>query len=90
MSAEPIEPQLPLIELDDRGRTNLGRFGGRPHDRYLVTVQPGGKIVLEPAVTMTAQEAAMWRHQPDLMRQIAEHVSGENPKPMVAVDLDEL
>jgi hypothetical protein len=67
MSAEPAEPDS-LVELDDRGRTNLRRFGGEPRSRYLVSVRPDGAIVFRPAVAMTAHEAAMWREQPDLMR----------------------
>jgi hypothetical protein len=80
----------PLIELDDRGRTNLRRFGAHPHDRYLVTVHSDGTLVLRPAVAMTVHEAAMWREQPELMRQIADHVSGRAPAEMVRVDPDEL
>jgi hypothetical protein len=89
MSAEPIEPE-PVVELDDRGRTNLRRFGAEPHARYLVTVRVDGTIVFHPAVAMAVHEAAMWREQPDLMREIAGHVSGEDPLTMVPVDLDEL
>jgi hypothetical protein len=80
----------PLIELDDRGRTNLRRFGAHPHDRYLVTVHSDGTLVLRPAVAMTVHEAAMWREQPELMRQIADHVSGRLPVEMVRVEPDEL
>jgi len=87
MSAEPIEP---LIELDDRGRTNLRRFGAAPHARYLVTVRVDGTIVFHPAVAMAVHEAAMWREEPGLMREIAGHVSGQEPLKMIPVDLDDL
>jgi hypothetical protein len=87
MSAEPLEP---LVELDDRGRTNLRRFGGEPHARYRVTVRVDGTIIFHPAVTMTAHEAAMWREKPDLMREIAGHVSGQDPMEMIPVSLDDL
>jgi hypothetical protein len=90
MSAEPIEPMEPVIELDDRGRTNLRKFGGRPHGRYLVTVQPDGTLILRPAVVMSAQEAAMWQERPQLMNEIAGHVAGTAPMKLVSVSLDEL
>ena len=80
----------PLIELDDRGRTNLRRFGAQPHARYLVNVHADGTIVFHPAVAMTAHEAGMWREQPELMREIAGHVSGAEPVKMIPVDLDDL
>ena len=87
MSAEPVEP---LIELDDRGRTNLRRFGGEPHARYLVSVRPDGTIILQPAVVLTAHEAAMWREKPELMREIAHHVSGRELLEMIPVSPDDL
>ncbi|HEX4658092.1 MAG TPA: hypothetical protein VH307_11960 [Streptosporangiaceae bacterium] len=87
MNAEPLEP---LIELDDRGRTNLRRFGAEPHARYLVTVRGDGTITLHPAVAMTVHEAAMWREKPELMRQIAGHVSGREPLEMIPVSPDDL
>lgn len=80
----------PLIELDDRGRTNLRRFGAHPHDRYLVTVHSDGTLVFRPAVAMTVHEAVMWRERPELMREIADHVSGRAPAQMIWVDPDEL
>jgi hypothetical protein len=36
------------------------------------------------------QEAAMWGERPDLMREIAGHVSGREPLTMVLVDPDDL
>ena len=36
---------------------------------------------------MEVHEAAMWREQPDLMREIADHVSGHRPMDLVPVDL---
>lgn len=90
MSAEPIEPLEPVIELDDRGRTNLRKFGGRPHSRYLVAVQPDGTLILRPAVVMSAQEAAMWTQQPQLMREISDHIAGRQPMNLNTVTLDEL
>lgn len=45
-----------VIELDDRRRVSLGRFGR--HDRYLVREQEDGTLILEPAVVLTEAEAA--------------------------------
>jgi hypothetical protein len=39
---------------------------------------------------MEVHEAAMWREQPDLMREIADHVSGHRPIDLVPVDPDDL
>lgn len=86
MAAGRIEDTV--VELDDRGRISLRRFGGRPRSRYLVSVRPDGAIVLQPAVAMTAHEAGMWRGHPELMREIAEHVSGLARSELVAIDID--
>lgn len=89
MATERIEDSS-VIELDDRGRTNLRRFGGRPRGRYLVSVRPDGAIVLQPAVAMTVHEAAMWREHPELMREISDHVSGVKRTELVTIDIDAL
>ena len=46
------KPELTLIEIDQRGRTSLGRMHVTP-GRYLGEVQPDGTIVLHPAEVMT-------------------------------------
>ncbi len=45
-----------VIELDDRRRASLGKFGR--HDRYLIREQEDGTLILEPAVVLTEAEAA--------------------------------
>jgi len=45
-----------VIELDDRRRASLGKFGR--HDRYLVREQEDGTLILEPAIVLTEAEAA--------------------------------
>jgi hypothetical protein len=52
-----------LIELDERGRAPLRKYG-RPNGRYLVEVDEDGVIHLYPAAVMTELEVAMWRHRP--------------------------
>jgi hypothetical protein len=57
-------PDGTLIMLDDRGRAPLGKVAD--HDEYLVHRYADGRIVLEPAVTLTRAElnlrddAAFW------------------------------
>lgn len=58
-----------LVELDSRRRITLGRLGNPEHERYLVTEEPDGTLILTPAVVMSAHEAALLRH-PDLVEQI--------------------
>lgn len=47
--AEPI-----LLEKDSRGRLALGKLADA--DRYLARREANGRIILEPAVVMTATE----------------------------------
>jgi hypothetical protein len=46
-----------VLELDERRRASLGRIGRPEHRRYLVTEEPDGTIILQPAVVMTELEA---------------------------------
>ncbi|MHB8296898.1 MAG: hypothetical protein ACYDH5_20275 [Acidimicrobiales bacterium] len=41
-----------VVETDARGRASLGR----PSQRYLLHEEPGGVLVLEPAVVVTELE----------------------------------
>jgi hypothetical protein len=63
-----------LIELDERGRAALKAHGGKPGARYIADFLPDGSIHLTPAVVMTAAEAAMWMHNPEVAAYLA---SGE-------------
>lgn len=58
-----------VIELDDRRRASLGKFGR--HDRYLIREQEDGTLILEPAVVLTEAEAAYLRN-PTLVALIEE------------------
>ena len=40
------------------------------------------------ATAQATAEAAMWRQEPGLMREIAGHVSGQEPLEMIPVDLE--
>lgn len=46
-----------LVEKDSRGRVSLGQV--LTEQRYLVTVDSGGRVILEPAVVMTRTEARL-------------------------------
>jgi hypothetical protein len=64
---------LTLIEVDERGRTSLGRL--RPAaGRYLGEVQSDGTVVLHPATIMTSAQARLLA-RPDVMDAIAELAS---------------
>jgi hypothetical protein len=76
-----------LIELDDRGRAPLRKYG-RPRGRYLVEVDENGVIHLYPATVMTELEAAMWRHRPEDAVRIAASLA--NPEQLVELGADEL
>lgn len=56
---------LTLIEVDERGRTSLGRLRPQP-GRYLGEVQSDGTVVLHPASLMTAAQAHLLQ-RPDVM-----------------------
>ncbi|PPF09988.1 hypothetical protein C5C86_13565 [Rathayibacter sp. AY1E4] len=43
-----------LIQVDGRKRVSLGKLA--QHGQYLVTEEPGGRLVLEPAVVLTVAE----------------------------------
>ena len=60
-----------LIELDERGRAALRAHGAKPGARYIVDLLPDGSIHLTPAVVMTATEAAMWTHNPQVAAYLA-------------------
>ena len=45
-----MEGKPKVLEVDSRGRVTLGKLA--EHDLYLVTVEPGGTIVLHPAVVI--------------------------------------
>jgi hypothetical protein len=76
-----------LIELDDRGRAPLRKFG-RPRGRYLVEADENGVIHLYPAAVMTELEAAMWRHRPEDAARI--DTSLADPSRLVDFGVDEL
>lgn len=48
-----------IVEPDARKRVSLARLDVAIADTYLATVDPAGRIILEPAVVMTALEAAL-------------------------------
>jgi hypothetical protein len=65
-----VDEDLTLIEVDQRGRTSLGRMHVAP-GRYLGEVQPDGTVVLYPAEVMTRGQARLFA-RPDVMAAIDE------------------
>lgn len=64
-------PPETLIELDERGRAALKAYGAKPGARYIATFLSDGSIHLTPAVVVTASEAAMWQHKPEVAAYLA-------------------
>jgi hypothetical protein len=56
-----------LVEVDSRRRVTLGRHA--KHDRYLVTEEADGTLVLTPAVVMTELEARFLQN-PELVERV--------------------
>ena len=61
-------PEIVTIEVDERGRTTLGRV--RP-GRYSVTVQPDGSVLLQPGRFITDQQMLLMARS-DILEVIAE------------------
>jgi hypothetical protein len=59
-----------LIELDGRKRAPLR--GLARHERYLVSADDDGTLVLTPAVVMTELEAALLGKNPELLGRLKE------------------
>lgn len=53
-------PTTTLVEVDTRRRVTLGRAA--THDRYIVREEAHGVLVLEPAVVISAAQAALNAH----------------------------
>ncbi|HWB67301.1 MAG TPA: hypothetical protein VG708_10800 [Mycobacteriales bacterium] len=68
-----MDSELTLIEVDERGRTSLGRLRPAP-GRYLGEVQSDGTVVLHPATVTTAGQAKLLA-RPDVMAAIDELAS---------------
>lgn len=56
-----------LLEVDSLRRVTLGQHA--KHDRYLITEEPDGTLVLVPAVVMSELEARFLRN-PELVEQV--------------------
>lgn len=72
-----------LVQKDARGRVSLGAL--MTDDRYLVTRDAQGRIILEPAVVMTATEQALLT-DPGFIRKMTEEAAA----PAARMELDEI
>lgn len=79
----PAATEPVLFQKDSRGRLPLGQLATA--DRYLGTLDSEGRIVLEPAVVMTATEQRLLSDG-DFVNRMTKLASA----PASAVDLDDL
>jgi len=56
-----------LVEVDSRRRVTLGQHA--KHQRYLITTEPDGTVILTPAVVISELEARLLR-RPDLVEKV--------------------
>lgn len=70
--------EMPLIEVDERGRASLGKLGATP-GRYLGEVQPDGTVILHPATVMTTAQARLLA-RPDVMHLVDTVADGSAPR----------
>lgn len=63
-------------ELDTRKRVSLAKIATATS--YLITAEPSGRIVLEPAVVMTASEAAIIA-DPQIRAQYEAAIASDEP-----------
>ncbi|MGL4339627.1 MAG: hypothetical protein ACRCSP_04285 [Rhodoglobus sp.] len=57
-----------ITQLDGRKRLNLAPYS--PHDLYIVTVEPSGRIILEPADVISKLERRVLDN-PKIMAEVA-------------------
>ncbi len=73
--SEPFEEDhRVLVELDSRRRASLGELAGDQR-RFLAHVEPGGVIILEPAIVVTRPELDLMRN-PALAAEIEQALTG--------------
>lgn len=58
-----IEGFQPVAEVtaDERGRVPIGRAGAREHERYAVSKNIDGAILLTPLASIPKRELLVWR-----------------------------
>ncbi|MHB1212635.1 MAG: hypothetical protein ACYC90_05415 [Candidatus Nanopelagicales bacterium] len=61
--------ELVIVEVDERGRTSLGRGRVKP-GKYAVTVEPDGSVLLQPGRFVTEQQMQL-AARPDILEAIA-------------------
>ena len=62
------------VEVDNRRRVSLGRFGNVDHTRYFVEAANDGEIRLIPAVSIPAREMFVWQ-RPDLLASLQQGIA---------------
>jgi hypothetical protein len=72
-----LEGFTPLTEVtaDDRARVAVGKAGAHKNDRYAVSVNTDGAILLTPMASIPKRELLVWEHadlQASLFRGLAD------------------
>lgn len=68
------------LVADDRARIPLGKLGVAKNDRYAVSVNPDGTILLTPVVSIPKREAIVWKNsdlQASVLRGLADAAEGK-------------
>lgn len=81
-----IDGFTPLTEVtaDDRARVAMGKAGVHKNDRYAVSVNADGAILLTPLASIPKRELLVWEHadlQASLFRGLADAAEG-NVRPL--------
>lgn len=76
-----LEGFTPLTEVtaDDRARIAIGKAGAHRDDRYAVSVNADGAILLTPLASIPKRELLVWEHaelQASLFRGLADAAEG--------------
>lgn len=68
------------VTADDRARLPLGKLGVRKSDRFAVSRQADGSIILSPVVSVPKREMIIWENsalRASLLRGLADAAEGK-------------
>jgi hypothetical protein len=88
---EGFEP-VAEVTADERARVAVGKAGAHQDDRYAVSVNADGAILLTPLASIPKRELLVWENaelRASLFRGLAEAADGlGRPLPWVTADVD--
>ncbi|WP_236790531.1 hypothetical protein [Amycolatopsis sp. GM8] len=83
----------PSVTADERARVAVGKAGAHKDDRYAVSVNAEGAILLTPLASIPKRELLVWENaelRASLFRGLAEAAEGKGrPLPWVTAEDDE-